>query len=157
MNARNREAIEARIQEIYERDGKVTADAVIEEAKDPKSPLHGEFEWDVEKAAMEAWRETARRLIRSVRVQVHTETWTVAVPRYVRNPESPQREQSYAEAADLRGDHDRAMASLAYEIERADGAIRRAEKVAMSVGLSDEIEFVASAIQHVKEAVKKSA
>jgi len=154
MNARNQAAIEARIQEIADRDGKVTPDALIEDAQDPASPLHTEFEWDDAKAAMEARRETARRLIRSVKVVIRTETHNIAVPRYVRSPEAAESEQSYSEAATLRSDYDRAMASFAYEVERAEAAIRRAQKVAYAVGLQDEVEWMATEIVRIKQKAK---
>lgn len=154
MNARNQAAIEQRLQEIADRDGHLTADAVIEDAQHPESPLHDQFEWDDAKAAMEARRETARRLIRSVKVVVRTETHTIAVPRYVRSPDAPEREQSYSESASLRSDYDRAMASFAYEVERAEAAIRRAQNVAYAVGLQDEIEWLAESIVRVKSKAK---
>jgi len=154
MNARNKQQIEERIQEIADQKGNLTPDALIEDAKDPDSPLHNEFEWDDAKAAMEARRETARRLIRSVRVVVRTETHTVAVPRYVRTPEAPERQQSYSEAASLRNDYDRAMSSFSYEVERAEAAIRRAQTVAYALGLQDDVEWLANSIVRIKEKAK---
>lgn len=154
MNARNQKAIEDRIQEIADRDGTLTADAIVEDAQNSESPLHSEFEWDDAKAAMESRRETARRLIRSVKVIIRTETHSIAVPRYVRSPDAPEREQSYSEAASLRSDYDRAMASFAYEVERAEAAIRRAQKVAYAVGLEDSVEWLATEIVKIKQQAK---
>jgi len=46
--------------------GKLTPDAVVEDARDSRSPLHKEFEWN-DKAAAEAHRVTqAKYIIRSV-------------------------------------------------------------------------------------------
>lgn len=148
-----REEIEARLQEILEAEGEVTPDLVIEDARDEESPLHGEFEWDVEKAAMEAWRATARRLIRSVSLVVNTEAVYLAVPRYVRNPDAETREQSYVSTSELRTDRDRAWAALSRAIDAADAMIRRAEKVAVAVGLADEVRLVATALEQVKQKV----
>lgn len=36
---------------------------VVEAAKDPASPIHGEFEWDVDKAAETAWKQRARQML----------------------------------------------------------------------------------------------
>lgn len=47
-------------------------DAVIEAARDPDSPLHGHFEWNVHKAAAAYWREQARRLVAAVRILIVT-------------------------------------------------------------------------------------
>ena len=48
--------------------GNITPDAVVEEAKKPRSHLHPEFEWDDEIAAHEHRMERARTLIRSIMV-----------------------------------------------------------------------------------------
>lgn len=154
MSTSTHTAIEERLQEIADRDGKLSPDAIIEDAQNPESPLHDEFEWDDAKAAQEARRETARRLIRSVKVVIRTEKHSIAVPRYVRTPEASHSEQSYSEAATLRGDYDRAMASFAYEVERAEAAIKRAQKVAYAVGLQDEIEWLTESIVRIKEKAK---
>ena len=48
--------------------GKITPPMVVDEAVNPKSPLHDHFEWDDSEAAVK-WRlEQARSLIASVRV-----------------------------------------------------------------------------------------
>jgi hypothetical protein len=36
---------------------------VVEAARDPESPIHGEFEWDTEKAAVTAWKQRARQML----------------------------------------------------------------------------------------------
>jgi hypothetical protein len=54
----------AKLQE--ERGGVLTPDDVVDDAKDPSSPLHDEFEWDVEKAAAAHWRQRARGLMNHV-------------------------------------------------------------------------------------------
>lgn len=154
MNARNQGFIEQRLQDIASRDGKLTPDAIIEDAQDQESPLHEEFEWDDAKAAMEARRETARRLIRSVKVVIRTEKHSIAVPRYVRTPEAPERMQSYSEAASLRSDYDRAMAAFAYEVDRAEAAIRRAQNVSYALGLQDDVEWLMDSIVKIKQTAK---
>lgn len=45
----------------------LTTEAVVEAAKDPTSPLHGYFTWNVQEAAEKYWAVEARRLISSVR------------------------------------------------------------------------------------------
>lgn len=48
----------------------LTNEAVVEAAKDPTSPLHGHFTWDLKKAAQKQWLTEARRLIQSIRYVV---------------------------------------------------------------------------------------
>lgn len=47
--------VDRALAEIYERDGVVTVDSVLAEARDKKSPLHPFFEWN-DKAAAEKYR-----------------------------------------------------------------------------------------------------
>lgn len=46
-----------------DQDGLIQPEAVVEAAKDPESPLHHYFEWDVEAAAQAYWLVQARHLI----------------------------------------------------------------------------------------------
>lgn len=57
--------------------GYVTSEQVWKAAKDPSSPIHGEFQWD-EKAAAEAyWKHQARNLVNHI-VTVPTKTYDAA-------------------------------------------------------------------------------
>ena len=68
--------------------GVLHAEDVLEEAKNPASPLHPMFEWDNNVAAHQ-WRlEQARSLIREVRVEIVCNNEMVMTPFYVRQPES---------------------------------------------------------------------
>lgn len=69
--ARIRKADAAVLGEAFERlkaSGPLTADRVLTEAMNARSPLHRYFEWDDEKAAHQFRLEQARRLIRSIEV-----------------------------------------------------------------------------------------
>lgn len=57
---------------LYERDGRLTPESVVEEATDPANPLHGSFTWDDSEAARKHRLNEARSLIRSVRIYIHT-------------------------------------------------------------------------------------
>ena len=51
-------------------DGRLTAQCVVDEARNKDSPLHKDFEWD-DRAAADSWRrETARLLLRTIIVSV---------------------------------------------------------------------------------------
>jgi len=80
----------AAIREELERLGTetlLTPETVVEAARDPRSPLHSQFEWDDE-AAGEAYRiQQARALIKRVRVDVVRADQTVIhAPVFVRAP-----------------------------------------------------------------------
>lgn len=62
-----------KILELERRDGKCTAEALVQEAAPASSPLHSLFEWDDTEAAKQ-WRvEQARYVIRNVRFVVRRE------------------------------------------------------------------------------------
>ena len=69
----------------------LTPEAVVEAARDPRSPLHDQFQWDDE-AAGEAYRlQQARALIKRVRVDVVRADQTVIhAPVFVRSPDGGQ-------------------------------------------------------------------
>lgn len=60
------QAVGDKLTEIKERDGAITPDAVVQEAKPKKSVLHGYFEWDDSKAANEFRLNQARHLTRNI-------------------------------------------------------------------------------------------
>lgn len=65
---------------IAKRDGgKVTKQAVLEEARKPSSPLHKYFEWDVHEAAEKYWLIQAQRIIQAVQYEIKTGKTTINV------------------------------------------------------------------------------
>lgn len=66
-----------------EKNGRIDPDELIEAARDPNHPCHGDFTWDVDRAASERWRDQARQLIRAVRFEVRVEDVGEAVCMYV--------------------------------------------------------------------------
>lgn len=54
--------------DLYDRDGGLRPDAVIEEARNEQSPLHEHFEWDDTEAAHRFRQSQARQLIAKVNV-----------------------------------------------------------------------------------------
>ena len=61
---------EQRLLELYERDGKLTAESVLEDGTDPDSPLHSQFEWDDQIAAFQFRLEQARAIVRRAHVTI---------------------------------------------------------------------------------------
>lgn len=58
---------------IYKRDGALTAESVVREARKKSSPLHAHFTWDDTEAAIK-WREQqARVLIARFKIEVETQ------------------------------------------------------------------------------------
>src|SRR5210317_675994 len=68
------------------RRGKITPQQVLEAARNESSPLHSFFDWDDDVAA-ESWRlHQARTLIKSVKVEIITETTRIKAVGFVRDP-----------------------------------------------------------------------
>jgi hypothetical protein len=116
------------------------------DAKDPSSPLHDEFEWDVNAAALEHWRQTARRLIRSVVYSVEIQNTTVEVPLYTHDPEHP-REQGYVSVTRILTEKDLAAKCLAQEFDRAAASAQRALGYAAAFGLQRDVSKLVARIE----------
>lgn len=136
----NQKLIADRLARISKRNGGIlTPDAVVEDAQDESSPLHTQFEWDDGEAAKQ-WRlEQARTLIRSVKVEIHTETKTVSTVRYVRSPEATGRQQGYADVTKLRTHEDLAREALRREFAAAKALFDRCESLADAFGLRPDV------------------
>lgn len=122
--------------------GLLTAEVVVEDARNPSSPLHAHFDWDNDVAA-EKWRlEQARRLIRSVKITVEVVEDLVAVPKYVHVPEV-----GYRETAVVRKTEDTARAALDYELQRLAASLARVVAVADGLGLRGEVREVENVVK----------
>jgi hypothetical protein len=122
------------LQEIEAAHGKVTADLVVEAARDPEHPWHDRIDWDDETAS-HRWRQMqARMLIRSVRYER-------------RDPDALPREQSYVSMATLLTDEDRARGALLAEFARVASALKRAREVADALSLGGEVGAMLNEIE----------
>lgn len=131
--------------ERLERDGRLTAAGVLDSARDSASPLHRCFEWD-DSVAGERYRlDQARRLIRSVRVEITVEESVIATPRYVRDP-AAGLEQGFVTQDQLRTEPQNAKALGRYEIARAAEHVTRAAGIAKSLNLRREFQRAKDAL-----------
>jgi hypothetical protein len=72
--------------------GRLTARAVVEAAKNPRHPLHSEFEWNNQKAADQQRLERARELIRYITIVSVDATRRIETRYYAHDPKTPHRE-----------------------------------------------------------------
>ena len=135
-----------------ERDGRLTPEAVVQAAKNPKSPLHDRFEWDDSKAAFHHRIQQARELIRSVTVEITTDETTVSVVRYVRDPAAVSEEQGYVSMAQLKSEPENAKAMLMQAFGQAQTYLSRAETFADVLG---QRKAVADLSKRLVRVVKK--
>ncbi len=123
--------------------GRIKPSEVVQAAKDPDSPLHEYFDWDLESAANKYWEEQARRLIKSVKVVVTTETTRITAVGYVRDPEKSPAEQGYVHVSRVRTDEDMKREVMIAEFERAAAALRRARDLSLLFDMYEQVdEFI---------------
>ncbi len=157
MTIKNREAVWACLQRLEEETGTLRVDDVIDEARDPDSPLHTEFDWD-DSVAAEKWRrEQARELIRTVRVEIVIQNHTIIAPAYVRDPSAGTKEQSYVSTVRIRNDKDTARDALMYEIDRIESSLARARNVAAALGLEAEVDAMVAGVLKLRAVAKKKS
>jgi len=122
--------------------GKLTARRVIQEARNPRSPLHHAAPWTWDKAvAAQQWLEhQARVLIESYYVTVSVEAVPIEdcgqVVAFVRDPEAAPGQQLYTAASGLRGEA--AQLVLEHEVVRIAGYIHRGWGIAQQLQLQEE-------------------
>ena len=133
---------------------RLTADIVIDSAKDKRSPLHKHFPWDVKSAAYEHWKYIARKLISSVHIVYRIENISVTAPVYIRDPDSDPKEQGYVTVSSIKSDEERAREALIDEFKRVRGSLERAQSLAkvLSVdGTNDPIGPLLFKIDDISE------
>lgn len=126
-------------------EGRLEPSIVVETARPSTSVLHSLFEWDVTKAAQAHWLEKARELIRTVRVEIRTETTRIVIPRYVKNPSKSPVEQGYVETTSIPAGSDLAREAVQRELDLAIAHIRRAERIGAVLGFAEEVQQVLEA------------
>jgi len=132
-------------------DGLLTPEAVVKDARNPKSPLHEHFEWNVNKAAMSHWLDTARSLIRSVKVTVVTETAVLSTVAYIRDPSLGGDEQGYRSITSFKTEREKAREAVVGEFDRAASVLRRARDIAEALDLADDVESILADVGIVRE------
>jgi hypothetical protein len=133
--------------------GRLTPEAVVEDAKRKDSPLHDLpcwLGWDQRKLASAALQDIARSLIRSVKVQITTETRTISTVAYVRDPECKSDEQGYVSLQALQDDTEKSRQAVLYEFKRAAAALERAREIAAALEMLAEIDSLLAGVEVLK-------
>jgi hypothetical protein len=136
--------------------GVLTPSAIVSEARKPESPLHGLFSWNTEEAAERYWLMQARRIIARVRVHIQTSTVQITAPAYVRDPEAIPKQQGYRRVDALRADEELAREALNGELKRVAESLNRAQRMAIALGLSTEIEHLLAGVASLRVIVDDS-
>lgn len=145
------------VRSLGDGNGHIEPAAVVEAAREPDSPIHDEFEWNVKAAAEQHWLDTARGLIRFVRLEVEVERETVIAPFYIVDPARPPRSQRYVELTRAGRDREIAERVMLDELDRIVNAIRRAQSVARVLGLSAKLEAMLEDVTRLKSKAERAA
>ena len=154
----NTDIVKERLEQIARVHGGVLRPAdVVEDAKEPGSPLHELFKWDVQEAAYEHWLHTARKIIASVKINITTETLVIKAPAYVRDPRLPGRDQGYLPTAAVKSEKDLARQVLSVEVQSIISALRRARNVATVLEMESEIDEMMEEFLDMRMRLKEAA
>lgn len=142
LSAEAQEAVRQRLQQLARvGGGRLTPEAVLADAKDKESPLHSHFTWDVKKAAHAYWLDQARALIRSVRIDMKTETTIVSTVAFIRDP-GAGKGQGYIAVEALRSQRDLARDALISEFTRVGDQLRRAREIAAALDAQGDVDEI---------------
>jgi hypothetical protein len=127
-----------------ERSGGVTAERLVQAAKNARHVLHRDFTWDDAIAGHKYRLEQAREIISSVRVQIVTSTQRITSVAYVRDPRAGPHQQGYVSVAQIRSERQLCEEVMLSEVTRVQAALERCREVAGALDLSDEVEAALS-------------
>lgn len=117
--------------------GNIDPKRVVKVARNPKHPLHNEFEWNDGKAAEKYRLITAKEIIREVRFMTMHQTVQILVPYYVSDP---QKRGTYAPTARIANRVDIANAVLKRELDQIESSIIRAQSLSVAFGLREQLD-----------------
>jgi hypothetical protein len=127
------------IEKCKDKAGRITPEAVIDAASDPKSILHKEFEWDVSKGHHIYQMDRARELIREARFIITYSTMQLAVPKYI--SDRYDRNSSYIETDTVKKKSIMAKETMIDEVRRIKGAAERSRALAIQFGFGLDNSF----------------
>jgi hypothetical protein len=150
--------IKRAIEETANDDGIVTADAVVDAARNKNSPLHDEFEWDDSVAGHQYRLDQARSLIREVRyISLDVTESVIKTVAYVRDPRLPPKTQGYVSLQSVSRNKKLAADVVMAELNRCEAALNRANDVATILGIDVKIDEIRASVHELKSEVADNA
>jgi hypothetical protein len=141
------------VRSLADANGHIEPADVIEAARSPKSPIHGDFEWDESIAAQAYLFEQARRLIRLVKIEVTIDHRTFHSVAYVVDPDRERGSRRYVDLTIAAQRRSTAEQIILMEMGRIIAGIRRAQQIAGVCGLSKHLEALLENATKIQEAV----
>jgi hypothetical protein len=144
------------IRTLADASGYIEPSRLVDVAREPDNILHDEFEWDVQRAAEEQWIDQARRLIRLVRVEITVEHREIRAVGYVIDPDRPPTSRRYVDLTVAARNREQAHEIIRDEMSRITAAVRRAQAIAMVLGLEDELDRLLDNVRDVIAAAEQA-
>lgn len=119
---------------IKAKHGTLSPSTVVRDAAADDHPLHPSFEWNDATAAHQHRLNQARAILRLPRTTVVIEGCRIISPSYVHDPGAAKGEQGYVAVAEIKSESQVASDAVDAEVERATGALKRAEGIASALG-----------------------
>lgn len=141
------------IKALEDAEGRVTAEGLVKAAKNPRHPMHKDFNWNDRIAGHLHRLETARKIIASVPIYFRTETKHIKSVAYVRDVSLPTDQQGYRSITRIVDEDDLANKTLEQEIERVKSLMDRAQEIAEALGLFEEYKTAMNSINALLNAL----
>ena len=145
-NPMTKDDLKAVLLALEDAGGRLTAEGVLDAARDEAHPLHGEFEWDDSVAAEQHRLSQARKLLQ-VRMEVVVNERTFEVPLYVRDPDAEYDTQGYRARRGLADDPLCSQAVIRHEVVMLMAWLKRVRDLAETFGLWPEVEGHARVVE----------
>jgi hypothetical protein len=127
-----------------------TPNMIVAAARSGRFPdLHEYFDWDKDRALERSLLDQARAFITSITINWRHRNNDFETVAYVRDPNKGAREQGYRPVAELRTEDDNAIAAIERECRSAEGALLRAQNLALTLGKFDVFTDLITRVQDV--------
>lgn len=146
------ELIRDAIAATADKDGVVTSRGVFEAARSENNILHGEFEWDGDKAIEALGLQRAAELIRTVRIKIVVDSKKVICPYYINNPRDDKTGE-YVPVSSVRESEPMKHGVLLAEISRIESAIRRGMAIAGALDIEREFEAMMQSVDAIRQRI----
>jgi hypothetical protein len=145
------------IRSLANEHGFIEPSDLVAAARPKNSVLHDEFEWNSEKAAEAHRIDTARRLIRYVRIELIINEQVINAVGYVSDPNRPSKSRRYVDLTIVAANEMMRQEVLMAELTRIVAQIRRAQEVAAVLGLSRQLAGMLSDVEALLELAQQRA
>jgi hypothetical protein len=142
------------IRALADDNGFIEPSDIVAAARNPDHVLHDEFQWDLRSAAEAHWLDTARHLVRLVKVEVVIDEKVIRSVGYVVDPDRPTRSRRYIDLTVAATNRVMAQEILADEMTRITAAIRRAQEIATVLHLRTQFSTWLDGVRGVVDAAE---